>query len=220
MELNTTGLRKRRGDPNTSDARNTSPTSTTKPNNDETRSESQKGSKDDTVWGKTDDGAGNVSLLFSVFDSGEANDCTRAVFKVPTTHDVLTLFNPTYPKSHFDVLSLFLLGSQVILFFVFVYLHRQDPNGKWQKTSKAIFLAYFAFWRAMYDGGLGWVLTKQSKKRWIVRWIKGKGWFDNERRPEARDWLRRQLEVKMGKDYSFDVGTSRVNNEWLAEYRL
>jgi phosphatidylethanolamine N-methyltransferase len=137
------------------------------------------------------------------------------VFKVPTTHDVLTLFNPTYPKSHFDILSLFLLGSQIVVFLFFLYLHKQSINndsstestgqGGWQTLSKGFFLTYFAFWRTMYDGGLGWILTKQSKKRWIVRWVKGKRWFDEKKNPKMRDWLRRQLEGKMGKDYAFDV---------------
>jgi hypothetical protein len=31
------------------------------------------------------------------------------------------------------------------------------------------------------------------------------GWLDENRRPEVRAWIRRQLVGKMGKDYSFDV---------------
>jgi phosphatidylethanolamine N-methyltransferase len=67
------------------------------------------------------------------------------------------------------------------------------------------FLCYFLFWRAAYDAGLGWVLTKQSKKRWIVREVQRRGWLDGERRPLVRKWIREQLVGKMGKDYSFDV---------------
>jgi hypothetical protein len=56
-----------------------------------------------------------------------------SVFRVPTTHDVLTaLFHPSYLKSHIDVLNLGLLALQLILFhtlpcmphkiFFFLYL--------------------------------------------------------------------------------------------------
>lgn len=118
---------------------------------------------------------------------------------------MLTLFNPTYPKSHFDILSLFLLGSQVALFLLFLFLHRLHPHSHFQSFSKGFFVVYFAFWRTAYDLGLGWVLTKQSKRKWIVRLVRGRGWLDTDRRPAVREWIRRQLEGKMGRDYKFDV---------------
>ncbi|EIN05166.1 hypothetical protein PUNSTDRAFT_146058 [Punctularia strigosozonata HHB-11173 SS5] len=125
------------------------------------------------------------------------------VFRVPTTHDVLTLFHPAYPKSHLDLLNLFLLGSQIALFF-------------WLPTSvrKPFFLVYFAFWRAAYDAGLGWVLTKQSKRKWIVKEVQRRGWLDEKRRPEVRAWIRKQLQGKMGGDYSFDELPLEYNT-WL-----
>ncbi|KAJ3925534.1 MAG: hypothetical protein NXY57DRAFT_1068826 [Lentinula lateritia] len=60
------------------------------------------------------------------------------VFRVPTTYNVLTLFNLAGPKSHFDILSLPLLGSQIVLSFVF-------PRHVFQ----IFFFLYFAFWRAV-----------------------------------------------------------------------
>lgn len=117
-----------------------------------------------------------------------------AVFRVPTTHDVLTLFHPGYPKSHIDLFNLALLGTQLILFFTLS-----------RTASRIFFLLYFAFWRAAYDVGLGWVLTKQSKRKWIVREVQRLGWLDEKRRPEMRQWIKHQLAGKMGKDYSFDV---------------
>jgi hypothetical protein len=117
------------------------------------------------------------------------------VFRVPTTHDVLTaLFHPSHPKSDFDLLNLTLLGFQLLLFF---WLPRS--------TSRTFFFFYFAFWRAAYDAGLGWVLTKQSKKRWIVKEVQRLGWLDGKLNPAMRAWIRAQLQGKMGKDYSFDV---------------
>ncbi|EMD30910.1 hypothetical protein CERSUDRAFT_145741 [Gelatoporia subvermispora B] len=139
--------------------------------------------REEVVWGKT--------------PSGE-------VFRVPTTHDVLTaLFHPAYPKSHLDLLNLALLGLQLVLFCV---LPRQ--------ASKLFFFVYFAFWRAAYDVGLGWVLTKQSKKKWIVREVQRLGWLDEKRMPEIRNWIRKQLAGKMGKDYSFDELPLEYNT-WL-----
>ena len=116
------------------------------------------------------------------------------MFRVPTTHDVLTLFHPGYPKSHIDLFNLALLGAQIALFLAL-------PAG----ARRAFFLLYFAFWRAAYDVGLGWVLTRQSRRKWIVREVQRLGWLDDARRPDVRRWIRRQLAGKMGKDYSFDV---------------
>ena len=148
--------------------------------------------KEDVVWGKTPGGEGKVihptlSTLYSRF-------ILASVFRVPTTHDVLTLFHPSYPKSHIDLLNLALLGLQLVLFCLLP-----------RSTAQKFFFIYFAFWRAAYDVGLGWVLTKQSKKKWIVKEVQRLGWLDEQRKPEVRAWIRRQLAGKMGKDYSFDV---------------
>ncbi|PCH43169.1 phosphatidylethanolamine N-methyltransferase [Wolfiporia cocos MD-104 SS10] len=138
---------------------------------------------EEVVWGKT--------------PSGE-------VFRVPTTHDVLTaLFHPAYPKSHLDILNLGLLGLQLVLFCVLP-----------RNVARVFFLVYFAFWRAAYDLGLGWVLTKQSKKKWIVREVQKLGWLDVKRRPAVRNWIKKQLAGKMGKDYSFDELPLEYNT-WL-----
>lgn len=119
----------------------------------------------------------------------------HSVFRVPTTHDVVTaLLHPSYPKSHIDILNLGLLALQLVLFYTL------PPTPR-----RLFFFLYFAFWRAAYDAGLGYVLTKQSKRKWIVKTVKRFGWLDETRRPEARAWIRRQLVGKMGKDYSFDV---------------
>ncbi|KAF9262041.1 hypothetical protein L218DRAFT_960639 [Marasmius fiardii PR-910] len=138
--------------------------------------------REEVVWGKTPGGE---------------------VFRVPVTHDVLTLLNPTYPKSHIDILNLALLGSQIALFFILP-----------RRVSQVFFLIYFTFWRAAYDAGLGWVLTKQSKKKWIVRQVQARGWLDEKRRPEVKNWIRAQLAGKMGKDYSFDELPLEYNT-WL-----
>ena len=149
--------------------------------------------EEEVVWGKTPGGEGMLWTFITITDI--ADEALSSVFKVPTTHDVLTaLFHPSYPKSHFDLLNLALLGLQILLF---LYL----PG----RVSKRFFFCYFVFWRAAYDAGLGWVLTKQSKRKWIVREVQRRGWLDQEKRPLVREWIKKQLVGKMGKDYSFDV---------------
>ncbi|KAF8604745.1 hypothetical protein BDV93DRAFT_522086 [Ceratobasidium sp. AG-I] len=126
------------------------------------------------------------------------------VFRVPTTQDVLTsLFHPLHPKTHLDLVNLALLGGQILLFFALP-----------RTFGRALFLIYFAFWRLAYDVGLGWVLTKQSKRRWIVREVKARGWLDPKRRPAVYEWIRNQLKNKMGGDYSYDDLPVEYNT-WL-----
>ncbi|EIM80188.1 uncharacterized protein STEHIDRAFT_126160 [Stereum hirsutum FP-91666 SS1] len=139
--------------------------------------------KEEVVWGKTPSGQ---------------------VFRVPTTHDVVTaLLHPSHPKSHLDILNLLLLALQLVLFCT--------TSGTLRKV---FFFAYFAFWRAAYDAGLGYVLTKQSRRKWIVREVQRMGWLDGKRRPEVREWIRKQLVGKMGSDYSFDELPLEYN-AWL-----
>ncbi|KAI0042743.1 hypothetical protein FA95DRAFT_1584332 [Auriscalpium vulgare] len=139
--------------------------------------------KEDVVWGKTPSGQ---------------------VFRVPTTHDVVTaLLHPSYPKSHIDILNLGLLGLQIALFFILPRTAR-----------KIFFFLYFAFWRAAYDAGLGYILTLQSKNKWIVKEVQRRGWLDAKRRPAVRKWIRDQLIGKMGRDYSFDELPVEYN-AWL-----
>ncbi|KAG8978779.1 phosphatidylethanolamine N-methyltransferase, partial [Tulasnella sp. 427] len=129
---------------------------------------------EEVVWGKTPSGQ---------------------VFRVPTTHDVITaLFNPLQPKSHIDLLNLGLLGLQILIFLAFP-----------RSFTRPFFFLYFAFWRAAYDAGLGWVLTKQSKKNWIVREVQRRGWLNAERRPKVREWIKNELNMKMDTDFDFDV---------------
>ena len=128
---------------------------------------------EDVVWGKTPGGEGTATPSNC---STTNSRVFHLVFRVPTTHDVLTLFNPAYPKSHFDLASLGLLGSQIALYCIL-------PRA----ASQIFFLVYFAFWRAAYDAGLGWVLSKQSKKKWIVKEIQRLGWLDEKRHPGGND---------------------------------
>ncbi|GAA5943073.1 phosphatidylethanolamine N-methyltransferase [Sporobolomyces koalae] len=113
------------------------------------------------------------------------------VFEIPQTHDMLSsLFDPRFPKSNIDLLTLFLLGTQILLFVTLPV-----------STSRPVFLASFAVWRLAYNAGLGYVLTKQSKTRWIVRSVKKLGWFDFDSHKGPSKWVERELKKKMGDSY-------------------
>ena len=153
--------------------------------------------REPVVLGKTPAGQGVHAHYGLLSAHSLTRVCTAIflVFRVPTTHDVITaLFHPSYPKSHIDMLNLGLLAFQLFLFYTLPSTPR-----------KLFFFLYFGFWRAAYDAGLGYVLTEQSKRRRIVRAVHKLGWLDQERRPLVRAWIRKQLVGKMGKDYSFDV---------------
>lgn len=93
-----------------------------------------------------------------------------------------------------DILNLSTLAFQLLIFFAL-------PT----RITRPFFLVYFAFWRLAYDAGLGWVLTKQSKRKWIVKEVQNRGWLDESRRPEVRKWIKNEIAGKMGKDYDFEV---------------
>ncbi|GAA6062939.1 hypothetical protein JCM10212_005952 [Sporobolomyces blumeae] len=117
------------------------------------------------------------------------------VFTIPQTHDMLSsLFDPRFPKSNIDLLTLFLLGTQV---FLFLYL--STP------VARPFFLVSFAVWRLAYNAGLGYVLTKQSKTRWIVKTVQRNGWMDENKNPKVTKWVRNELMKKMGKAYDPDA---------------
>ncbi|MEQ6329257.1 hypothetical protein VLF92_13170, partial [Pseudomonas chengduensis] len=76
--------------------------------------------KEEVVWGKTPSGQGTCFPLLSssaLFSAHSRHFFNPTVFRVPTTHDVVTaLLHPSHPKSHLDILNLALLGLQLVLF--------------------------------------------------------------------------------------------------------
>ena len=118
-----------------------------------------------------------------------------AVFNVPHTPDMLTsIFAPNQPKTALDILTIASLSLQILLFFILSGTAR-----------KGFFVMYFAFWRAAYNGGLGFILKAQSEKRWIVKTVKRKGWMDPKKKSSVNEWIQHHLKTKMEKDYVFAV---------------
>ncbi|RHZ47253.1 hypothetical protein Glove_586g12 [Diversispora epigaea] len=126
------------------------------------------------------------------------------VFKVPHTSDVLhSFFKLKLRKSTFDLITLMVIGFETLLFFIL-------PSS----TKQWVFLFLFIFWRAAYDVGLGILLKNQSEKRNLVTWAKRAKIFDKEKGGKLRDFIKKELSIKMGDDYDFDTVPPEFNT-WL-----
>ena len=83
------------------------------------------------------------------------------LFRVVETRDMVkSVFHPQHPKTLLDLVLLGLLLFQVFLYCILT-----------REQAQIFFLVYFAIWRITYNGGLGYILTKQSQTRWIVRFV-------------------------------------------------
>ncbi|KAJ1026887.1 hypothetical protein NDA16_002182 [Ustilago loliicola] len=117
------------------------------------------------------------------------------VFTVPHTPDMLSsIFDPRQPKTPLDILTLITLSLQLLLYFTLS-----------RRASQIFFFLYFAFWRASYNAGLGYILKQQSEKGSIIRQVKQNGWLDPARRPRVHNWVKQQLVTKMDSDYVFET---------------
>jgi phosphatidylethanolamine N-methyltransferase len=118
------------------------------------------------------------------------------------------MFNPTKPKSVFDLVILGVMAVHVAL-FVSLPGHIRRPT----------FLVIFIFWRISYDLGLGYLLHQQSVRRALIAWVKDYKMFDPDYNPARYAFIRCQLEDKMGNDYDFSKVPVEYNT-WLLFRRL
>lgn len=126
------------------------------------------------------------------------------LFHVQDTPDMLSsIFRPDLPKTPLDLVTLFSLALQLVLFCT---LSRAQ--------AQTFFMVYFGFWRLSYNLGLGYLLTQQSQTRWLVRLVDRHGWMDAKRAPKTCAWVRQQLVTKMGKQYKFEEMPLEYNT-WL-----
>lgn len=128
------------------------------------------------------------------------------LFKIPETHDVLSsLFNPSLPKSNLDLITLFSLTFQIILLNFFRL-----------KSLRKFYLISFIFWRLSYNVGLGWILRKQSERRFIVKWISSNRYFDVKLYPKFSKWVEAQLTSKMSHSTDYQFSSVPIEyNIWL-----
>ncbi|CAG8636324.1 9439_t:CDS:2, partial [Diversispora eburnea] len=94
-------------------------------------------------------------------------------------------------------------GFETLLFFIL-------PSS----TKQWVFLFLFIFWRTAYDVGLGILLKNQSEKRNLVTLAKRAKIFDKEKGGKLRDFIKKELSIKMGDDYDFDTVPPEFNT-WL-----
>lgn len=105
-----------------------------------------------------------------------------------------SIFDPRQPKTPLDIVTVVSLTLQIVLYFALS-----------RRAAQIFFFLFFAFWRASYNAGLGWILKQQSEKGWIIRQVKQHGWMDAQRRPRVHKWVKSHLVSKMDKDYVFDA---------------
>ena len=107
---------------------------------------------------------------------------------------VTEIFDMSKRKSVFDIITIVVMGVQVLLFLTL-------PTS----VKKWLFLILFVFWRAGYNAGLGYLLKVQSNRRGLVALAREKGIFDKKRGSPWYDWLKDELTCKMEPDYDFEV---------------
>ncbi|KAF9088033.1 phosphatidylethanolamine N-methyltransferase [Mortierella sp. GBA35] len=131
------------------------------------------------------------------------------IFRVPVTKDMVTeIFDLSKRKSVFDIITLVVMGVQVLLFFTL-------PTS----IKKWLFLVLFVFWRAGYNAGLGYLLKMQSHRRGLVALAREKGIFDKNRGSPWYEWLKEELSCKMESDYDFETAPIEFNT-WLLYRQL
>ncbi|KAL8733576.1 MAG: hypothetical protein Q9166_001984 [cf. Caloplaca sp. 2 TL-2023] len=136
------------------------------------------------------------------------------VFTVPQTHDMVSqLLSPSQPKNISDLFVLAILGLLILgCYFV--------PSS----VRVTLYAVIFLFWRACYNVGIGYLLHIQSHHRKLVAWAKRWRIFvdpktgDNPH-PMLYNILRREMETKIPKDYTFAEAPIEYNT-WLVFRRV
>ena len=126
---------------------------------------------------------------------------------------VSQLLSPSEPKNLSDLIVLFILGLHIF--------------GIWLCPSQwriPAFAVIFTFWRTSYNLGIGSLLQMQSHHKMLVRWAKKSGIFIDPsagRNPHPRlfNFMKRELEAKIPKDYKFEEAPIEYNT-WLVFRRV
>ncbi|KAF2845452.1 phosphatidylethanolamine N-methyltransferas-like protein [Plenodomus tracheiphilus IPT5] len=136
------------------------------------------------------------------------------VFIVPQTHDMVSqLLSPSQPKNLSDLAILAVLASLILTFYVL------------PKSARIpVFAAVFLFWRAAYNGGIGWLLDGQSKHNRLVLWAKNSHIFEKPEsgknpHPAIFKLLKQEMETKIPADYKFEEAPLEYNT-WLVFRRV
>ncbi|KAI9798213.1 MAG: phosphatidylethanolamine N-methyltransferase [Sarcosagium campestre] len=136
------------------------------------------------------------------------------IFTVPQTHDMVSqLLSPSQPKNLSDLVVLAILGLHILTLYLLAPAYRRP-----------VFAAIFLFWRLSYNAGIGYLLHIQSHHRTLVTWARRSTVFEDphtgkNRHPALYRIIKRELETKIPKDYSFDEAPIEYNT-WLVFRRV
>ncbi|KAJ3280103.1 phosphatidylethanolamine N-methyltransferase, partial [Borealophlyctis nickersoniae] len=160
-----------------------------------------------SVLGPAAAGSSTSSPTSEIPDGSIGRVPDGTVFKVPTTHDMMkTLFSPSAVRTFPEYVTLALMTIQIS-----ALLFTNAP--------RELFLAFFVFWRIMYNVGLGFLLSVQSKDRALVRWARKAGFGPNPSKPRPVwvQFLINEIKRKMAKDDpSYDYDSMPLEfNVWL-----
>lgn len=146
--------------------------------------------------------------------SGIRANSANIVFIVPHTHDMVSqLLSPSQPKNLSDLAVLAVLAGLILTFYIL------------PKSARIpVFAIIFLFWRAAYNGGIGWLLDGQSKHNRLVLWAKNSRIFEKPEsgknpHPAIYKLLKREMETKIPADYKFEEAPLEYNT-WLVFRRL
>lgn len=133
---------------------------------------------------------------------------------MPHTEDMVSqLFDPTQPKNASDIAIVTVLAYLCgLLYFL--------P----ERLRVPVFAVIFLFWRACYNGGIGWLLQSQSHHKRLTKWAQRSGIFEKPEsgknsRPFLYKFLKQELEAKIPKDYKFEEAPLEYNT-WLLFRRV
>lgn len=126
---------------------------------------------------------------------------------------VSQLLSPSQPKNLSDLVVLAVLGIHIISLYLL-------PTS----LRSSVFAVVFLFWRACYNGGIGYLLHIQSKHIRLVSWAKKTRIFEDPKEGKNKHvWLyntmKRELETKILHDYKFE-GAPVEYNTWLVFRRI
>ena len=126
---------------------------------------------------------------------------------------VSQLMDPRQPKNFSDAIVLAILVLHILAAWL-LPSHLKRP----------VFGLIFAFWRASYNIGIGYLLTIQSNHQRLVRWARNSHLFEKPQSGKnPHQWLyhllKREMEAKMPDDYKFDEAPIEYNT-WLVFRRL
>ena len=126
---------------------------------------------------------------------------------------VSQLLSPSEPKNLSDLIVLFILGLHILGLWLLPHPSRIPA-----------FAVLFTFWRASYNLGIGCLLQMQSHHKMLVRWAKKWGIFINPStgrnpHPKLFNFMKRELETKIPKDYKFEEAPIEYNT-WLVFRRV